>query len=57
MPATRIAVVGLDGTLWNVLNKVVDLGYFNNIAEVLDNSFKAGLVGTTPPLTPQLRQV
>lgn len=52
MPATRIAVIGLDGIPWSVLNKIVDLGYFGNIAEVLDNSFRARLMSTTPPLTP-----
>lgn len=48
----KIAVIGLDGVSWDIVNNIINEGYFNFISEVLDNSLKANLLSTDPPWTP-----
>lgn len=48
----KIAVIGLDGVSWKIMDSIINEDYFNVISEVLDNSLKADLISTLPPITP-----
>ncbi|MET1160000.1 MAG: alkaline phosphatase family protein [Thermoprotei archaeon] len=48
----KIAVIGLDALSWEILDMLINEGYFSHLSEVLDNSLKTNLISTTPPITP-----
>ena len=48
----KVSVVGLDGISWNIIDMLINEGYFNIVSEVLDKSLKADLISTDPPWTP-----
>ena len=48
----KVAVIGLDGVSWEIMDSIISEGYFNVISEILDKSLKADLISTDPPCTP-----
>ncbi len=51
MMAEKIAVIGIDGVSWDIVNNIIRRGYWNTIAAILDESSRFNLISTDPPLT------
>ena len=49
---SKLAIIGLDGVSWEIMDSIIGEGYFNVVSEILDRSLKANLISTDPPWTP-----
>lgn len=48
----RVAVIGLDGIPWHILNKLLEYNAMPNLRKIIKNSLRGVLKSTVPPWTP-----
>lgn len=48
----KVAVIGLDGMPWHVLNKIFDYGAMSTLNKITKRSLRGILKSTIPPMTP-----
>jgi predicted AlkP superfamily phosphohydrolase/phosphomutase len=50
-PCKRIAVIGLDGATWDILDPLMDRGYMPNLKRAIEDGARADMHSTRPPMT------
>jgi predicted AlkP superfamily phosphohydrolase/phosphomutase len=50
-PCRKIAVIGLDGATWDVLDPLIDRGMMPNLKQVIADGRRANMHSTKPPMT------
>lgn len=50
-PCQRIAVIGLDGATWDILDPLMERGMMPNLKQVIADGRRANMHSTTPPMT------
>jgi len=50
-PSQRVAVIGLDGATWDILDPLMDRGMMPNLRQVISDGKRANMHSTMPPMT------
>lgn len=51
-PGSRVLIIGLDGGMWSVLDRFMELGRMPCLAELCKTGHRSELLSTNPPITP-----